>query len=433
VARGDRQLRKVFIANRGEIAVRVIRAAAMLACAALRCTRTRSGRPVRPAGRRGLRAGRHTRRVYLDFDKVIARPSRPARTHPPRLRLPSENADFPGVIDADITWIDRPRGPSATWATRFPPAHRDARRRPLVPAPRTRFNGADEVIRFAKEYGLRCHQGRVRRGGRGMKSPAREGDRRAVRVAVREATSAFGRAMLRGALPGQAAHVRPSTRRHTRNVIVVAPGTFLQRRFQKLVEEAPAPFLTPSSAPPSTTRPRRSARRPATTAPAPWIPGRAGRPDLVPRGQHPAAGRAPGVEETRRLDLVREQFRIPRARAEPTEDPEPRATPSSSGSTARTPGTSCPAPGRSPRSLPGRARRAVDAGWSRLGDRRPVRLAAGQADRHRLGTGRRRGASRRALADSRSRAWPRCWSSTASGGDARRSPPTPRTVHRAHR
>ena len=175
--------------------------------------------------------------------------------------------------------------------------------------------------------------------------------------AVREATSAFGRGeCFVERYLDKPRHVEAQVLADTHgNVIVVGTrDCSLQRRFQKLVEEAPAPFLSDEQRAhdprvgegdlPGGRLPRRRHRR---------VPRRAGRADLVPGGQHPAAGRAPGL----RGDLgSRPRARaVPHRRgrgAAPHRTTRSRAgTPSSSGSTARTPAAaSCPRPAPSPRS-----------------------------------------------------------------------------------
>jgi acetyl-CoA/propionyl-CoA carboxylase, biotin carboxylase, biotin carboxyl carrier protein len=175
------------------------------------------------------------------------------------------------VIDAGITWI----GPT-------PQAIRDLGDKvtarhiamgagaPLVPGTSDPVSGPEEVEAFAEEHGLPIAiKAAFGGGGRGMKV-ARE--KREIgelyESAVREATAAFGRGeCFVERYLDKPRHVEAQVLADTHgNVIVVGTrDCSLQRRFQKLVEEAPAPFLSDEQ---RTRRRRPSARRPATTAQA---------------------------------------------------------------------------------------------------------------------------------------------------------------------
>ena len=176
------------------------------------------------------------------------------------------------------------------------------------------------------------------------------------------------------------------------NVIVVGTrDCSLQRRFQKLVEEAPAPFLSDEQRA-TIHEAAKAICREAGYHGAGTVEFLVGQDGLISflevntrlQVEHPVS------EETSGLDLVREQFRIAERRAAAAA-PTTRSragTRSSSGSTVKTPAAaSCPPPGTvSAITLPGRAgraRRRRRGGGVR--DRRAVRLAAGQADRHGLG------------------------------------------------
>ncbi|MBV9314986.1 MAG: acetyl/propionyl/methylcrotonyl-CoA carboxylase subunit alpha [Pseudonocardia sp.] len=326
----------MLIANRGEIAVRVIRACrdAGLASVAVYAEPDRNAPFVRLADEAFTLGGGTAAESYLDFDKVIgaARRSGADGIHPGYGFL-SENADFAqAVIDAGITWIGpapraiRDLGDKVT-------ARHIARRvhAPLVPGTPEPVLDAREVEAFADEYGLPVAiKAAFGGGGRGMKV-ARE--RREIaelyESAVREATAAFGR--------GECFVERYLDRpRHVEaqvladmhgNVIVVGTrDCSLQRRFQKLVEEAPAPFLTNEQRA-SIHEAAKAICSEAGYYGAGTVEFLVGQDGLVSflevntrlQVEHPVS------EETSGLDLVREQFRI--AEGLPlnlTEDPAPR-------------------------------------------------------------------------------------------------------------
>jgi acetyl-CoA/propionyl-CoA carboxylase biotin carboxyl carrier protein len=247
-------VQKVLIANRGEIAVRVIRACrdAGYTSVAIYAEPDRDALHVRMADEAYSLGGSTPGDSYLVIDKVIAaaRQSGADAIHPGYGFL-SENADFAqAVIDAGLTWI----GPS-------PQAIRDlgdkvtarhiaqAAGAPLVAGTKDPVSGADEVIAFAKEHGLPIAiKAAFGGGGRGLKI-ARDMDEipDMYDSAVREAVAAFGRGeCFVERYLDRSRHVEAQVLadQHGNVIVVGTRDCSLQRRNQKLVEEAPAPFLT---------------------------------------------------------------------------------------------------------------------------------------------------------------------------------------------
>jgi acetyl-CoA/propionyl-CoA carboxylase biotin carboxyl carrier protein len=331
-----RQLRKVLIANRGEIAVRVIRACrdAGLGSVAVYADPDRDAPFTRLADEAFALGGTTAAQSYLDFDKVIgaARQAGADGIHPGYGFL-SENADFAqAVIDADITWIGP--SPRAIRALGDKVTARHIARRagaPLVPGTNGPVSGADEVEAFADEYGLPVAiKAAFGGGGRGMKvARARKEIAELYESAVREATSAFGRGeCFVERYLDKPRHVEAQVLADTHgNVIVVGTrDCSLQRRFQKLVEEAPAPFLSDEQRATIHSAARAICRE-AGYHGAGTVEFLVTRDGLISflevntrlQVEHPVS------EETSGLDLVREQFRIAEgAKLTITEDPHPR-------------------------------------------------------------------------------------------------------------
>lgn len=247
------QINRVLIANRGEIAVRIIRAAADagISSVAVYAEPDRSAQHVQLADEAFSLEGSRAQDTYLDIAKIldIAQRSGADAVHPGYGFL-AENADFAAaVIAAGLTWI----GPSPKAITALGDkvsARHIAQRAgaPLVAGTPNPVESADEVHAFAAEHGLPIAiKAAFGGGGRGLKV-ARTTDEitEMYESAVREAIAAFGRGecFVERYLDNPR-HVETQclADAHGNVVIVSTRDCSLQRRHQKLVEEAPAPFL----------------------------------------------------------------------------------------------------------------------------------------------------------------------------------------------
>ncbi|WP_431960145.1 acetyl/propionyl/methylcrotonyl-CoA carboxylase subunit alpha [Actinacidiphila sp. bgisy160] len=248
-------MRKVLIANRGEIAVRVARACrdAGIASVAVYAEPDRDALHVRVADEAYALGGDTPATSYLDISKVLAAAAESgADAVHPGYGFLSENADFAqAVLDAGLTWIGPP--PQAIRDLGDKVAARHIAQRagaPLVAGTPDPVSGADEVVAFAREHGLPIAiKAAFGGGGRGLKV-ARTLDEvpELYESAVREAVAAFGRGeCFVERYLDKPRHVETQCLADTHgNVVVVSTrDCSLQRRHQKLVEEAPAPFLTP--------------------------------------------------------------------------------------------------------------------------------------------------------------------------------------------
>jgi acetyl-CoA/propionyl-CoA carboxylase biotin carboxyl carrier protein len=330
------QLRKVLIANRGEIAVRVIRACrdAGLGSVAVYADPDRDAPFVRLADEAFALGGTTAAESYLNFDKVIgaAKQAGADGIHPGYGFL-SENADFAqAVIDAGIVWIGPTPKAIRDLGDKVTARHIAMRAgAPLVPGTPDPVSGAEEVLEFAHEHGLPVAiKAAFGGGGRGMKVARTEKEiPELYESAVREAVAAFGRGeCFVERYLDKPRHVEAQVLADTHgNVIVVGTrDCSLQRRFQKLVEEAPAPFLSDEQ--------RRTIHEAAKAickeagyhgaGTVEFLVGQDGMITFLEvntrlQVEHPVS------EETSGLDLVREQFRIAEGKVlNLLEDPEPR-------------------------------------------------------------------------------------------------------------
>lgn len=328
-------MKKVLIANRGEIAVRIVRACADagLESVALYSDPDADALHVRLSDEAYALDGSASSDTYLNIAKIldIAARSGADSVHPGYGFL-SENADFAqAVLDAGLTWVGP--SPEAIRSLGNKVTAREIAVRagaPLVPGSDGPVADAEEVRAFAAEYGVPVAvKAAFGGGGRGLKIAYRTEDiDDAFESAVREATVAFGRGeCFVERFLDKPRHVEAQVLADTHgNVVVVGTrDCSLQRRNQKLVEEAPAPFLTPEQR----SRIHESAR--AICREAGYTGAGTVEYLVAPDGvisflevntrlqvEHPV------TEATSGLDLVREQFRI--AAGLPvsvTEDPAP--------------------------------------------------------------------------------------------------------------
>ena len=247
-------MKKVLIANRGEIAIRVIRACkdAGITSVAVYAEPDRDALHVRMADEAFALGGSTAAESYLVIDKIIdaARQSGADAIHPGYGFL-SENADFAqAVIDAGLTWIGPSPDAIRSLGDKVSARHIAQRAgAPQVPGTPDPVSGADEVVAFAKEHGLPIAiKAAFGGGGRGLKvARTLEEIPDLYDSAVREAVAAFGRGecFVERYLDNPR-HVETQCLADSAgNVVVVSTrDCSLQRRHQKLVEEAPAPFLS---------------------------------------------------------------------------------------------------------------------------------------------------------------------------------------------
>ena len=247
-------MKRVLIANRGEIAVRVIRACKDhgLESVAVYSEEDRNAIHSQMADSAFSLHGTTATETYLNIEKLIevAKQSGADAVHPGYGFL-SENANFAqAVIDAGLIWI----GPSPA-AIRALGDKVSARKiaakagAPLVAGTKDPVEGHEEVLAFAKEHGLpvaikAAHGG----GGRGLKvARTMEEIPELFASAVREAISGFGRGecfVERYLDKPRHVETQVLVDKHGHAVVVSTRDCSLQRRHQKLVEEAPAPFLS---------------------------------------------------------------------------------------------------------------------------------------------------------------------------------------------
>ena len=247
-------LKKVLIANRGEIAVRVVRACkdAGIGSVAVYADPDRDALFVRLADEAHSLGGATPAESYLDIAKIIAIAEKSgADSIHPGYGFLAENADFAqAVIDAGLIWIGPPPAAIEALGDKAKAKHiADRANAPLAPGTKDPVKDADEVVAFAEANGLPVAIKAVfGGGGRGLKvARTLEEIPDAYESAVREAVTAFGRGeCLVEKFLDKPRHVETQclADQHGNVVVVSTRDCSLQRRNQKLVEEAPAPFLT---------------------------------------------------------------------------------------------------------------------------------------------------------------------------------------------
>jgi acetyl-CoA/propionyl-CoA carboxylase biotin carboxyl carrier protein len=327
---------KVLVANRGEIAVRVIRACADagIGSVAVYAEPDADAVFVRLADEAFALGGQTGADSYLNIPKILdaAEKSGADAIHPGYGFL-SENAEFAqAVLDAKLIWIGPTPQSIRDLGDKVTARHIATRAgAPLVPGTNDPVANADEVVAFAEEHGLPVAiKAAFGGGGRGMKvARTIEEIPELFESATREAISAFGRGeCFVERYLDKPRHVEAQVLADTHgNVIVVGTrDCSLQRRFQKLVEEAPAPFLTNAQRKEIHSSAKAICKE-ADYHGAGTVEYLVGQDGLISflevntrlQVEHPVS------EETAGIDLVRAQFHIAEGKAlDITEDPEPR-------------------------------------------------------------------------------------------------------------
>jgi acetyl-CoA/propionyl-CoA carboxylase biotin carboxyl carrier protein len=332
----NQTISKVLVANRGEIAVRVIRAArdAGLGSVAVYAEPDADAPHVRLADEAFALGGQTSAESYLDFGKILdAAAKSGANAIHPGYGFLSENADFAqAVIDAGLIWIGPSPQSIRDLGDKVTARHIAARAQaPLVPGTPDPVKNADEIVAFAREFGVPIAiKAAFGGGGRGMKvARTLEEIPELFESATREAIAAFGRGeCFVERYLDQPRHVEAQVIADQHGNVIVA-GTrdcSLQRRFQKLVEEAPAPFLTDAQRKEIHESAKRICRESGYygAGTVEYLVGQDGLISFLEvntrlQVEHPV------TEETSGIDLVLEQFRIANGeKLALTEDPEPR-------------------------------------------------------------------------------------------------------------
>ncbi|MDT7550167.1 MAG: acetyl-CoA/propionyl-CoA carboxylase, biotin carboxylase, biotin carboxyl carrier protein, partial [Actinomycetota bacterium] len=328
-------MRKVLIANRGEIAVRVARACrdAGLQSVAVYAEPDLDALHVRVADEALALGGTTPGDSYLRIDKVIdaVKKSGADAVHPGYGFL-SENAEFAqAVIDAGVTWIGPSPDAIAALGDKTTARHIALKiGAPLAPGTADPVKSVDEVVAFAKEYGVPVAiKAAFGGGGRGLKiARTMEEIPELYESAVREAVAAFGRGecfVERYLDKPRHVETQVLADSHGNVVVVSTRDCSLQRRYQKVVEEAPAPFLTDEQKA-QLYKASKDIIREAGYVGAGTCEFLVAQDGLISflevntrlQVEHPV------TEEVAGVDLVREQFRIADGEKLTITDPEPR-------------------------------------------------------------------------------------------------------------
>jgi acetyl-CoA/propionyl-CoA carboxylase biotin carboxyl carrier protein len=328
-------VRKVLIANRGEIAVRVARACrdAGLQSVAVYAEPDLDALHVRVADEAIALGGSTPGDSYLRIDKVIdaVKKSGADAVHPGYGFL-SENAEFAqAVIDAGVTWIGPSPDAIAALGDKTTARHIALKiGAPLTPGTADPVKSVDEVVAFAKEYGVPVAiKAAFGGGGRGLKiARTMEEIPELYESAVREAVAAFGRGecfVERYLDKPRHVETQVLADSHGNVVVVSTRDCSLQRRYQKVVEEAPAPFLSDEQKA-QLYKASKDIIREAGYVGAGTCEFLVAQDGLISflevntrlQVEHPV------TEEVTGVDLVREQFRIADGLELTFTDPEPR-------------------------------------------------------------------------------------------------------------
>lgn len=351
-------MKRVLIANRGEIAVRVIRACRDhgLESVAVYSEEDRDAIHTKSADFAFSLNGTTATQTYLDIKKIIAaaKDSGADAVHPGYGFL-SERADFAqAVLDAGLIWIGPPPAAISALGDKVS-ARRIAAKAgaPLVAGTKDPVAGHEEVTAFAKEYGLPVAiKAAFGGGGRGLKV-ARTMDEipELFASAVREAIAGFGRGecfVERYLDKPRHVETQVLVDQDGHAVVISTRDCSLQRRHQKLVEEAPAPFLTDAQNE-ELYRSSKAIMKEAGYVGAgtcEFLIGLDGTISFLEvntrlQVEHPVS------EEVTGIDLVREQFRIAMGESLGFDDPEIRGHSLEFRINGEDPGRSfLPAPGR---------------------------------------------------------------------------------------
>jgi len=351
-------MKRVLIANRGEIALRVIRACKDhgLESVALYSEEDRDALHVQSADFAHSLNGTLAKDTYLNIPKIIAlaKEAKADAVHPGYGFL-SENAAFAqAVLDAGLIWIGPP--PAAISALGDKVSARRiaaAAGAPLVAGTKDPVTGHGEVLAFAKEHGLPVAiKAAFGGGGRGLKvARTMEEIPELYDSAVREAIAGFGRGecfVERYLDKPRHVETQVLVDKHGHAVVVSTRDCSLQRRHQKLVEEAPAPFLTDAQNE-ELYRSSKAIMKEAGYIGAgtcEFLVGQDGTISFLEvntrlQVEHPVS------EEVTGLDLVREQFRIAMGESLGFDDPVVRGHSIEFRINGEDPGRSfLPAPGR---------------------------------------------------------------------------------------
>lgn len=328
-------MKRVLIANRGEIAVRVIRACKDegIESVAIYADPDRDAMHVRMADHAYALGGSTAAESYLDIAKVIkaAADSGADSVHPGYGFL-SENADFAqAVIDAGLIWIGPPPAAIRSLGDKVSARHIAQRAgAPQVPGTPDPVKDASEVVAFAQEHGLPVAiKAAFGGGGRGLKVARNlEEIPELYDSAVREAIAAFGRGecfVERYLDNPRHVETQVLADREGNVVVVSTRDCSLQRRHQKLVEEAPAPFLTEEQLKALYASSKAIIKEAGyyNAGTCEFLIGTDGTISFLEvntrlQVEHPVS------EEVAGIDLVREQFRIARGGTIDYSDPELR-------------------------------------------------------------------------------------------------------------